>query len=62
MTLVEALESVLKGKSMAVTDAAAAVKASGYKTKAKDFRTVVNIALINSGRFRRVGRGEYTAK
>jgi hypothetical protein len=62
MTLVEALARVLKGKTLSVTDAAAAVQVAGYKTNSNNFRTQVNIALIKSGLFKRVGRGEYTTK
>ncbi len=62
MTLVEALAAALKGKTMSVTDVAEAVQTQGYRTNSNNFRTQVNIALINSGKFKRVGRGEYTAK
>lgn len=62
LTLPEHLAKVLKGKTLSVTDAAAAVQTSGYKTSSNNFRTQVNIALIKSGLFKRVGRGEYTAK
>lgn len=62
MSLVDALGKVLKGKTMGVAEAAEAVQKAGYKTNAASFRTVVNIALINSGKFKRVERGQYTAK
>ncbi len=62
LTLVESLAKTLKGKTMSVTDAAAAVRTGGYKTNSNNFRTQVNIALIKSGLFKRVGRGEYTTK
>lgn len=62
LSLVEALAKVLDGKTMGVTDAAEAVRKSGYKTNAANFRTMVNIALIKSGKFKRVERGQYTAK
>ena len=62
MTLVEALSASLKGKTMNVTAVADAVQKQGYRTNSNNFRTQVNIALINSGKFKRVGRGEYTAK
>ncbi len=61
MNLAEALGQVLKGKTLSVTDAAEAVQKAGYKTNSNNFRTQVNIALIKGG-FKRVGRGEYTAK
>ena len=60
-TLAGALAQMLKGKTMTVVDAAEAVKKSGYKTKSRSFRIQVNTALIK-GAFKRVGRGEYTAK
>ena len=62
MTLVEALAKALKGKTMGVAEAVEAVQKAGYRSTAKNFRVVVNIALINSGKFKRVERGQYTAK
>jgi len=62
LTLVEALTAALKGKTLAVTDVAQVVQERGYRTNSNNFRTQVNIALIKSGKFKRVGRGEYTAK
>ena len=62
MTLADALGKALKGKTMSVTEAADAVKRAGYRTKSNSFRTQVNIALIKSEMFKRVGRGQYTAK
>ena len=61
MTLTETLSKVLNGKTMRVTDVANAVQKAGYKTNSSNFRTQVNIAL-SKGPFKRVGRGEYTAK
>ena len=61
MTLTETMAKVLKGKTMRVTDIAEAVQKAGYRTNSNNFRTQVNIALIK-GPFKRVGRGEYTAK
>jgi len=62
MNLVEALAKVLKSKTMSVTDAAAAVLESGYKTSAENFRTMVNQALIKrTDTFKKVARGKYTA-
>jgi hypothetical protein len=60
--LVEALAGVLKDKTMSVTDVAEAVQKAGYKTTSANFRTIVNQTLINSGKFKRLGRGQYTAK
>jgi hypothetical protein len=39
-----------------------AVQKAGYRTSSSHFRTQVNIALSKSGKFKRVGRGQYTAK
>ncbi len=61
-TLVESLKKVLTGKTMSVTEVAQAVQEAGYKTSSPSFRTIVNQTLINSGEFKRVGRGQYTAK
>jgi hypothetical protein len=62
MNLVEALAKVLKSKTLSVTDAAAAVLTSGYKTSAENFRTMVNQALIKrTDLFKKVSRGKYTA-
>ena len=47
---------------MSVVEAGEAVKKAGYKTNAANFRTMVNIALIKSGKFKRMERGQYTAK
>ncbi len=60
--LVEALGAVLNDKTMSVTDVAEAVQRAGYQTSSPNFRTIVNQTLINSGKFKRVGRGQYTAK
>lgn len=61
-TLVDALAVVLDGKTMSVTDVADAVQKAGYVTTSPSFRTIVNQTLINSGKFKRVGRGQYTVK
>jgi hypothetical protein len=47
---------------MSVTDVTAAVQKAGYNTNAANFRTIVNQCLINSGKFKRIERGQYTAK
>lgn len=62
MNLVESLAKVLDGKTMGVAEVAEAVQKAGYQTTSKSFRTIVNIALIKSGKFKRVDRGQYTAK
>lgn len=59
--LPEALVGVLSGKTMSVTEAADAVQKAGYITTSPNFRTIVNQALIRDKRFKRVGRGQYTA-
>lgn len=60
--LVEALAKVLKGKTMGVTEVAAAVTHAGYKTTAANFRTIVNQALLRHTKvFKKVARGKYTA-
>lgn len=64
MNLVDALASVLKGKTMGVTEVSDAVQAAGYKTTSPNFRSIVNQALINKKNkrlFRKVARGRYTA-
>lgn len=61
-SLVDMLTKALKGKTMGAAEAADAVQKAGYRSNAKSFRTVVSIALINSGKFKRVERGRYTAK
>jgi hypothetical protein len=61
--LVEALRGVLANNTMSVTEAADAVRRAGYQTRSANFRTIVNQALLsNRGTFRRVSRGQYTAK
>ncbi|TVQ32770.1 MAG: hypothetical protein EA376_05255 [Phycisphaeraceae bacterium] len=62
MNLVDALSKLLANKTMSVTEAAEAVQQAGYKTTSSSFRTIVNQTLINSGNFKRVSRGKYTAK
>jgi hypothetical protein len=62
MNLVEALAKVLNGKTMSVTDVTEAVQRAGYRTSSDNFRTIVNQTLIKSDRFKKVSRGQYTAK
>lgn len=62
-TLVDALAKTLKGKTMGVSEAAEAVVASGYNTNAANFRTIVNQTLLkHTDVFKKVDRGQYTAK
>jgi hypothetical protein len=60
--LVQALVEALTDKTMSVTEVAEDVQRRGYVTTSPSFRTIVNQTLINSGKFKRVGRGLYTAK
>lgn len=61
--LVEALEKVLTGKTMGVQEVAEAVQKAGYQTTSPSFRVIVNQALLaNKNKFKRVERGQYTAK
>jgi hypothetical protein len=62
-SLAAALQRVLKGKTMSIPDAGAAVRAAGYKTKSANFRAVINQTIAkNAHLFKRVERGLYTAK
>jgi len=61
-SLSEALIGVLKNKTMSVTEAAEAVQKAGYLTTSSSFRTIVNQTLIKDPRFKKVARGQYTAK
>ena len=63
MNLVDTLSKVLKNKTLSVTDAAQAARDSGYMTTAANFRTIVNQALIREKKsFKKISRGQYTAK
>jgi hypothetical protein len=62
MNLVEAMAALLKGRTMNVTKIAEEVQKAGYKTTSPNFRTIVNQTLIKSNRFKKVARGQYTAK
>ena len=62
MSLSDALISVLKNKTMSVTEASEAVQRAGYQTTSSSFRTIVNQALIKDPRFKKVSRGKYTVK
>lgn len=58
-----ALHDLLKGRTRCVSEAVEAVQRAGYKTHAKNFRTMVNMTLVKrKDLFRKVGRGQYTAK
>ena len=62
MTLEEALAHVLSGQVLGVSEAAEAVQQAGYRTSAANFRTIVNQTLIRSKAFKKIARGQYTAK
>jgi hypothetical protein len=57
--LVEALKA--NGK-LTVAQAAEAVRMAGYKSKSKNFPTIVGVTLSQGKRFRRVRRGVYALK
>jgi hypothetical protein len=62
-TLSMLLHSLLRGKTMSVPEMAQAAKKAGYKSKSKNFRMVVGLTILkNRKMFRRVTRGQYTAK
>ena len=61
--LVEAMHRVLTGTELTVTELAEAVQAAGYVTTSTNFRTIVNQTLIKEKKkFKRVARGQYTAR
>lgn len=62
MKLDDSLAKLLKGKTMGVSEAAAAVQKAGYKTSAANFRTIVNQTMLKSPKIKKVSRGQYTAK
>ena len=60
LSLADVLVRILGGvKSMKVAELAEAVERTGYKSKAKNFRLIVNQALVKDKRFRNVRRGRY---
>ena len=61
-SLSEALLNLLKNTTMSVTEAAEEVQRAGYQTTSSSFRTIVNQTLIKDPRFKKVSRGQYTAK
>lgn len=62
MNLADALAQVLSKAVMSVTEVAGEVQKAGYMTTSPSFRTIVNQTLIKDKRFKRVGRGKYTAR
>jgi hypothetical protein len=62
-SLAQALHGLLQGRTLGVAEMSEAVRKAGYKTKSPNFRTIVNAALIaNKSMFKKVARGQYTAK
>ena len=48
---------------MTVAEMAEAAKKTGYKSKSKNFRVIVSLTLLKNRKlFKRVARGQYTAK
>jgi hypothetical protein len=45
-----------------IAELIAGVKAGTYKSKAKDLRPIVSLALLKNKRFKRVERGVYNLK
>jgi len=60
--LADSLVKMLTGKTMSVTEASEKVVEAGYRTTAANFRTIVNQTLIRDKRFKKISRGQYTAK
>lgn len=59
-SLVGMLTEILKSKAkVSISEAMQALTRSGYKSKSKNFRTIVSVALAKDERFKRVGRGLY---
>ena len=62
-SLVGMLTEILKGKkAVSISEAVDALTSSGYKSKSKNFRGIVSMALAKDKRFKRAGRGEYALK
>ena len=59
-SLAEAIAKVLKkDKPMGIQQVVDAVLASGYKSTAKNFKTVVSLNLSKDKRFKNAARGQY---
>jgi hypothetical protein len=61
-TLAEALAKLLAKTTMSMSKATVEVQKAGYRTSSPNFRNIVNQTLLKDKRFKRVGRGRYTAK
>jgi len=61
--LTEVLQKVMKGKTMGVTEAAEAAQNAGYRSSSASFRNIVNQTLLkHPDLFKKIERGQYTAK
>jgi len=62
-SLASKLAEVLQGKGqMSIAEAMEAVLAAGYKTKSKNFSTIVGMTLSQDKRFKRVRKGQYALR
>lgn len=59
-SLADVLADVMRGKTMSVDEAVQAVLATGYRSKASNFKSIVAQRLSADSRFYRVTRGRYT--
>lgn len=63
VSLPAALHAAMKGKTLTVGEAADAVAAAGYKSFSRNFKVMVNMILTKHPKlFKRVARGQYTAR
>ena len=54
---------MISGRTLSVSELAEAVQSAGYKTSSANFRTIVNQALLaNPKAFKKIARGQYTAR
>lgn len=61
--LAEILHRLLTARTLSVSEAAAAARRAGYRSRSKDFRARVNQILSSrTDLFRRVDHGRYTAR
>lgn len=62
-SLADLLAQVMQDtKKVTVAEAMQGVLDVGYKTKSKNFRSVVNNMLLTDKRFKKVGRGEFVLR
>lgn len=63
ISLSEALQKALKGRTLSVADAVKAAVRAGYKTKSKHLNVMVNQTLLmHTDKFKKITRGQYTVK